>query len=257
MIAGRHRHPFVGGLVAMLTMAACSCGPSNVPPERAVLRLDLGLQFSCATWDDGSAACWGRGNRGMLGYGEMMDEHLGDDELVSSWGMIPAGGEVLRPAIGVAASCLGYIDGSVRCWGVAGNGSIGSGSTVDAFELPEQRPPLLLEDRIVDIAGYSGRTCGVYETDAIQCWGYNENGVLGYGNTNNVGDDEPLSALGVVPVGAPVASLAMGYLHTCALLEGGDVKCWGLNTLGQLGQANEETIGDDEHPESAGFVTLL
>jgi hypothetical protein len=30
-------------------------------------------------------------------------------------------------------------------------------------------------------------------------------------------------------------SIAIGYYHSCALLSGGTIKCWGKNSRGQLG----------------------
>ncbi|KAJ1479554.1 hypothetical protein T484DRAFT_1813836 [Baffinella frigidus] len=35
-----------------------------------------------------------------------------------------------------------------------------------------------------------------------------------------------------------------GAYHTCAILDDATVKCWGLNSKGQLGQADTETRGD-------------
>ncbi len=44
--------------------------------------------------------------------------------------------------------------------------------------------------------------------------------------------------------------------HTCAVLAGGDVRCWGFGGAGRLGYASTITIGDDEDPGSVGPVAL-
>jgi alpha-tubulin suppressor-like RCC1 family protein len=51
-----------------------------------------------------------------------------------------------------------------------------------------------------------------------------------------------------------VLELAAGYEHTCALLAGDAIRCWGNNDFGQLGYGHTEDIGDDETPASAGDV---
>jgi alpha-tubulin suppressor-like RCC1 family protein len=93
----------------------------------------------------------------------------------------------------------------------------------------------------------------VLESGQLRCWGENIKGQLGYGNTEDRGDDEPLS--GYVNVGGDVESVALGPSHTCALLEGGSVKCWGHESM--LGiPGGTEPVGDDEAPASVGSIEL-
>ena len=50
--------------------------------------------------------------------------------------------------------------------------------------------------------------------------------------------------------------VATGPDKTCAVLDAGNLRCWGYNYDGVLGYANTVTIGDDEHPNTAGDVDV-
>jgi alpha-tubulin suppressor-like RCC1 family protein len=83
----------------------------------------------------------------------------------------------------------------------------------------------------------------------VKCWGYNAYGRLGLGDTiprgNNsadMGNNLPKVDLGT---GTIVLALAAGFGHTCALLDGGSVKCWGENGSGQLGLGDITPRGDN------------
>src|SRR6185503_5829179 len=91
---------------------------------------------------------------------------------------------------------------------------------------------------VVQLATGGEHTCALLEDGAARCWGDNWDGQLGYARPDEIGDDELPSSVGVVDVGGPVMQLSAGYWHTCALLEGGDVRCWGDNEYGQLGYAH-------------------
>ncbi len=99
---------------------------------------------------------------------------------------------------------------------------------------------------------YAGpaHTC-VIKAGKVKCWGYNSSGQLGIGEKSFLASkgDEPGemgAALQAVDLGPATAkALALGAEHTCALLESGDVKCWGLNDEGQLGQGDILSRGDE------------
>ena len=101
-----------------------------------------------------------------------------------------------------------------------------------------------------------GRQSCAVRDGRVRCWGGGEYGLPGYGNTNNIGDNEAPASAGNVNVGGPVIQLATGYRHTCVLLGTGSVRCWGDGHYGQLGYGNTRSIGDNEVPASAGNVDI-
>ncbi|WP_309892087.1 LamG-like jellyroll fold domain-containing protein [Archangium sp.] len=103
------------------------------------------------------------------------------------------------------------------------------------------------------LAGES-HTCVLLSDGASRCWGLNAQGQLGQGHTRSLGDDELLSSVGNVPLAESGAQLAVGGHHTCALLEGGAVRCWGRNDFGQLGYGHTRALGDDEAVSTSGYV---
>jgi hypothetical protein len=54
-----------------------------------------------------------------------------------------------------------------------------------------------------------------------------------------------------------VIQIAAGFRRTCALLDTGAVRCWGFGLDGRLGYGNNNDIGDDETPASAGDVDVV
>ncbi|CAJ1424685.1 unnamed protein product [Effrenium voratum] len=90
----------------------------------------------------------------------------------------------------------------------------------------------------------TGFRCAVHRFDVgqtrreVSCWGQNDRGQLGQGDTM------PRQAQAFVLLGGPVQQLASGGSHSCALLQSGEVKCWGANSFGQLGTGDLRDVGD-------------
>jgi alpha-tubulin suppressor-like RCC1 family protein len=104
-------------------------------------------------------------------------------------------------------------------------------------------------------------------SSGLKCWGSNENGQLGYGDTNSRGDapNEMGDSLQYVDLGSTsfrITSVTLGYLHTCAIIinssSGSLLKCWGSNAYGQLGYGDSIDRGDNPNEMGAllPFVNL-
>ena len=103
---------------------------------------------------------------------------------------------------------------------------------------------------IVQLAAGWTHSCALFASGGVRCWGGNDRGQLGLGTNEDLSAKHPFE-LGPIGLGAPATSLAAGYRHTCALMAGGSVQCWGRNDFGQLGLGHANDIGDDEVPTAA------
>ena len=93
------------------------------------------------------------------------------------------------------------------------------------------------------VLGYY-HTCTIDSTDAFKCWGKNASGQLGDSTTTNRNTPTTIS-LGSDSSSATM--IALGYEHSCAIDSLNNLKCWGENDKGQIGdgsntQRNEPKI---------------
>lgn len=161
-------------------------------------------------------------------------------------------------SVGYEYNCYKSELGEVRCWGDNSSGQLGYGNTVviGENETPSSVGVVAVGGTVTHIEAGNYHTCAILEGGTIKCWGNNGFGQLGLGNTTDIGDNETPAATPVINVGGTVTQLALGTLHTCALLSTGAVRCWGWGADGRLGYGNITDIGDNEHPATAGDVSL-
>ncbi|NVB39984.1 hypothetical protein G6O69_19220 [Pseudenhygromyxa sp. WMMC2535] len=228
----------------------------DVPVGGPVIDITAGSTHTCALLEGGSVRCWGRSLSGQLGYANTLS--VGDDETPEEIGDVDVGGVVTQIAAGTTHTCALLEGGGVRCWGSASQGKLGyaNSQSIGDDETPAEAGDVQLGGAAVQVVAGGNHTCALLEGGAVRCWGRGGFGATGYGDGENIGDDETPASAGDVPIGGTAVQLTAGYQHTCALMSGGAVRCWGNGGQGRLGYANEAVIGDDETPDTMGDVDL-
>ena len=217
--------------------------------------------FTCARRRIGDLRCWGYGGDGRLGYASV--ESVGDDETPGSVAApaLGLGRAVAAVAAGAFHACALLDDGTVRCWGFGSDGRLGYGNTrsVGDDESPESAGPVDLGRgrTATAISAGGAHTCALLDDGGVRCWGFGDDGRLGLGNRDSVGDDEAPGSVAPVSLGQKATAISTGANDSCAILQDGSVRCWGLGSNGQLGYGNSTTIGQSATaPADAGPVSL-
>lgn len=250
------------------TAPTTTIGPVSSP----AVQVTTGYGFSCARLGNNTVKCWGHNAQGSLGNGTTVASNVpvpvtglsGVAQLTSGgghscalilggtvkcWGL-SISGEVGFPAsptpystvpgqvtglVGVASvaaglqhTCALILDNSVKCWGAAASGQLGDGVSMNSTITP--MTVVGINDAVKITAGGS-HSCAIVGSGAVKCWGNNFYGQLGDGNDQTYRQSTPVLAVGV----SGATEITAGRYHTCALVAGGAVKCWGLNSYGQIG----------------------
>ncbi|MEM9492864.1 MAG: hypothetical protein AAGC55_27190, partial [Myxococcota bacterium] len=233
--------------------------PGEMPPPDVALGstsadVVVGECHTCARSTSSEVRCWGEGELGQLGYRN--GETIGDED-----SEMPPGDNGVRGSAGQSISamttgrlhtCVLMAGGEVvRCWGAGyiggtlGHGSLANYGNEAVHEMPPRDTPVLHETDTVHIGELTAgtdHTCATLDSGVVRCWGHNSRGQLGIDLSNNqdIGDDPgemPPQSI-VFSDDRRVIDLALGFVHSCAVLDNGRVRCWGGNTNGQLGYAD-------------------
>jgi len=239
--------------------------------DRTATAIAAGQGHNCVILDNGQVKCWGANDSGQLGLGDTTYHGWGSNEMGDDLPAVSLGTDRTATAIavGVAHSCALLDDGSVKCWGANDSGQLGLGDTdargTGANQMGDDLPAVNLGTGRTAIAITAGgfHTCAILDDHELKCWGSNDSGQLGLGDTDargtgaeQMGDDLPAVSLGT---DGSAAVIVVGYFHSCAISEHGTLKCWGGNYTGQLGLGDTDARGDatDEMGDALAPVVLL
>jgi alpha-tubulin suppressor-like RCC1 family protein len=205
----------------------------NPTDENAALgwrHVASGYLYNCAIQDDDTVWCWGKNDYGQL---------VADPSTVD-WVNVPRQVTELTDTSTLVAgnyhACAVDDAGAVMCWGWNNHGQLGNPAAANPSPVPVSVEGL--PGRVTDIALGILHTCALLEDKSVWCWGVNN-----YGQLGNGGSDESTAPVEVSTLPRTALDIDSEYEHTCALLEGGEMMCWGHNDYGQIGDG---TSGDSK-----------
>ena len=247
---------FNGGGQLGLGNTANQNTPTKVTLPGAVkaTAISAGQGHVCAVLVDGRLSCWGNGFQGQLGNGGLDD--IGDDEPLAALNAIvtlPAGRTARAVATGNDHTCVVLDNGQVTCWGLELGGRLGNGRTASKVMTPPAPVNLPGGALAKGIAAGGSHSCALLVSGQLSCWGSNGDGKVGTGDSP---DQLVPSAALSLPYGETARAVTTGDSHTCAILAGDDVVCWGSNVNGRSGYDTPVTMGHNNTPVEQGTVHL-
>ncbi len=180
----------------------------------------------CAIKDNGTLYCWGFNNNGQIGDGSTTARF--SPTLIA----LPSGRTAQKVSLGNSFTCVLYDNGTISCWGYNNKGQLGVGDTTSRYA-----PPAAFESNVVDIGAGDAHACALYGNGTVKCWGVNSNR-QSYIEASALTDVLSPTAIAGVTDGA---LLSVGGTHSCVRTTGNNIKCWGLNGNGQLGNNSTTT----------------
>lgn len=206
----------------------------------------------------GVIKCWGNNAYGQLGLGDTMNRGTQPMDMGGALPSVDLGSMLaVDVAGGGSHTCALLSNATVKCWGNNINGQLGLGDTMNRGGSPTDMGSALpwvalgTGYETLFIVAASGHNCAHVRfsqtDDRIKCWGQNSYGQLGLQDMIPRGDgvNEMGDNLAHVELGATMKSIAAGRNHTCAALVDGSMKCWGLNSSGQLGLGDTAARGEE------------
>jgi alpha-tubulin suppressor-like RCC1 family protein len=187
-------------------------------PLTQVTAVALGGTFGCALNPQG-AWCWGDNQYGQLG--QPQETRQSDLALLAQPGQ--------QRFLGAGIAGLVH-DGNDRlcAWGQNATKMVTTSDAVGVYTSPQCRPV----GATTQLVAGDTHACLLHQSGDFTCWGERYYGALGLGGTDTADVGPPGTS---TRLALPARMMAAGVSHTCVLLEGGMVTCFGRNQAGQIG----------------------
>jgi alpha-tubulin suppressor-like RCC1 family protein len=217
---------------------------SGVLAGKTLTKISAGTtaDHTCALDTAGAAYCWGRNVLGELGDGSTTTGYLPVAVDVSG---VLAGKALTQITAGDSHTCALDASGAGYCWGDNTDGELGDGSTAgSSIPVAVDASGVLAGKTLIQVTASLSHVCALDAAGAAYCWGANEFGQLGDGNTTSEDSRLPVAvdASGALD-GKTLIQVTAGGNYTCGADDAGAIYCWGRNDAGQLG--NDSTANSN------------
>jgi hypothetical protein len=179
--------------------------------------IDLTFEHGCALHRDGTVTCWGSTGFGRIGHGRVIAPS-------QSWEQLPRKIGSLDDAVELVVvddlSCARRRSGRIHCWG-------------EPFARPMDVHGIANAKRLV---GEGQRICVLTEDGQARCLASAE--PLTWRASADDDPSEHAQLLTPLIERDDLVAIALGDKASCALVESGEVLCWGRNHYGQLGDGS-------------------
>jgi alpha-tubulin suppressor-like RCC1 family protein len=159
-------------------------------------KISLNYNSTCAILDDNTTKCWGDNSSGQLGLGDQLNRGDATGEMGTDLPTVDLGTNLYAVTIsgGAQHNCALLNNAKVKCWGYNYDGQLGYGNQASRGIATNQMGDFLATVAVgsnltvTGIFAGSLSTCVILNNATSKCWGNNNIGQLGYGDTTTRGD---------------------------------------------------------------------
>ena len=235
----------------------------NLPGQRSAIAISTGTFMTCAITTDGMGYCWGENDEGQLGNGTTNSRWTTPAEV-----LFPSGYAPVSISAGDDFACALMDNRKVMCWGENNDGRLGQGP----LATDDETTPVWVSMENSETAHFldigTKSACMILDSGGTKCWGTNEEGQIGQGDT----DIDYYSTPTEVNGSYDFVALSINSDTICAITSNAEGYCWGDNEAGQTGRGSidtdEPTPGeilfnpnhlmlDDRDPDEDGILSIF